>query len=331
MTRRFFDWHPKMNVLARKSDMDVKTYADEWSTPLPKSTRKTGFVEIDNVAEYVLSNKESKWGIDDAPVKAPWKITWAEFLIPDICDEFECATVFDQLVGDHYIGAYILCQDVEKEDRRQVLEEDFGAGLAGFTDENLMFDPGDYLDYAERTGRGAFMRGLAQKYECYTTQSLFIFLANRRNYELIGKMALYLDERGYVIDESSFLASEQGVDIAYTMTTPILMALALLNCKNVETKDCPNSQTQIKKFRKHGSPVITRKTLVIHPGGTKSKSDGADTDQKRSWHMCRGHFKTFTEDAPLFGRVTGTYWWQPQLRGSKSVGEVHKDYKVEPK
>jgi hypothetical protein len=30
----------------------------------------------------------------------------------------------------------------------------------------------------------------------------------------------------------------------------------------------------------------------------------------------------------LFGRVTGTWWWGPQARGSKAQGIVEKDYRV---
>jgi hypothetical protein len=45
-------------------------------------------------------------------------------------------------------------------------------------------------------------------------------------------------------------------------------------------------------------------------------------------HICRGHFKTFTEDAPLFGKRVGTYWWASQVRGKAEEGVVEKDYRV---
>ena len=45
-------------------------------------------------------------------------------------------------------------------------------------------------------------------------------------------------------------------------------------------------------------------------------------------HLCRGHFKTFSEEAPLFGKFTGTYWWEPQLRGDASRGRLDKEYRV---
>lgn len=47
-------------------------------------------------------------------------------------------------------------------------------------------------------------------------------------------------------------------------------------------------------------------------------------------HMMRGHFKTYTPEAPLFGKRVGTWWWQPGLRGNVEKGIVLKDYAVEP-
>jgi hypothetical protein len=47
-----------------------------------------------------------------------------------------------------------------------------------------------------------------------------------------------------------------------------------------------------------------------------------------SSHSVRGHFATYTEDKPLFGRCVGTYWKKPHVRGDKSVGEVKKIYNI---
>ena len=38
--------------------------------------------------------------------------------------------------------------------------------------------------------------------------------------------------------------------------------------------------------------------------------------------------KTYTEEKPLFGRITGQYYWHPHMRGNKENGEVVKDYKL---
>lgn len=46
-------------------------------------------------------------------------------------------------------------------------------------------------------------------------------------------------------------------------------------------------------------------------------------------HLCRGHFKEYTEQNPLFGRHVGRYWWQPCVRGKKEKGIIAKDYIVD--
>lgn len=44
--------------------------------------------------------------------------------------------------------------------------------------------------------------------------------------------------------------------------------------------------------------------------------------------FCRGHFSTYTEDRPLFGKVSGTFWVPSHVRGSAKQGVVVSDYNV---
>ena len=45
-------------------------------------------------------------------------------------------------------------------------------------------------------------------------------------------------------------------------------------------------------------------------------------------HLCRGHFKEYTNENPLFGKHVGRFWWQPMVRGDKKRGVLNKDYDV---
>jgi hypothetical protein len=45
-------------------------------------------------------------------------------------------------------------------------------------------------------------------------------------------------------------------------------------------------------------------------------------------NMCRGHFKTYVSEGPLFGKYTGTYWRDQFMRGDSRSGVVLKDYKI---
>jgi hypothetical protein len=45
-------------------------------------------------------------------------------------------------------------------------------------------------------------------------------------------------------------------------------------------------------------------------------------------HLCRGHFATYSPEAPLFGKYVGRFWIPPHARGDRSRGMIEKDYKI---
>jgi hypothetical protein len=105
--------------------------------------------------------------------------------------------------------------------------------------------------------------------------------------------------------------------------------LLLLNCKNISTIDNPPPEKLNKKRAKTGKcPLFTYKTLVIKPTGKKQETQAAQGLWENRVHLCRGHFKSYSDDKPLFGRYTGRYWWQPAVRGNKQKGIIMKDYEV---
>ncbi len=111
-----------------------------------------------------------------------------------------------------------------------------------------------------------------------------------------------------------------------------LQVMALLNCKNVEREEhVPPEKLSRKHERRFGKPLTRYYTLNL-PGvsDTRRADDTPGTGPKgvTALHLCRGHFKTYTDKKPLFGKRTGTYWWPQTVRGSKKRGEVIKDYAV---
>jgi len=60
------------------------------------------------------------------------------------------------------------------------------------------------------------------------------------------------------------------------------------------------------------------------------KRDGSDSsgDLLRALYICRGHFKKYDENHPLFGKITGTFWWSAHVRGNAAFGFVEKEYAV---
>jgi hypothetical protein len=108
----------------------------------------------------------------------------------------------------------------------------------------------------------------------------------------------------------------------------------LINARNIVTKTVvPPAALNKKRVKHHHEPYDKYYILEIANGIVRNKNQGEvpwgyRPPTERALHLCRGHFKTYTEDAKLFGRYTGTFWWQPSIRGNEKNGVVRKDYAV---
>lgn len=113
----------------------------------------------------------------------------------------------------------------------------------------------------------------------------------------------------------------------------VLYALGLLNCKNITTIERGGQPEGIKRSR-HRKWVHRHYILKIHPMRevTKIEYDKRETEESESedlsFHFCRGHFKIYTAEKPLFGKYVGTFWWDAHARGSIKKGIVTKDYNI---
>jgi hypothetical protein len=110
-----------------------------------------------------------------------------------------------------------------------------------------------------------------------------------------------------------------------------LLALSFMHCKNVDIAIVePPAALSKKHARRYGEPLSSYRVLEIEPMRQALHSDGhvSTAGLRQALHICRGHFKTFTDDAPLFGRLTGTYWWDAHVRGAAAFGSISKDYRI---
>lgn len=106
----------------------------------------------------------------------------------------------------------------------------------------------------------------------------------------------------------------------------------LLNAKNIlfEPIDAPEKLN--KKRSKNGKlPIYSYKILKVDLKIFQKNNNNhkGETVGSNRVHLCRGHFKFYTKDAPLFGKYTGLYWWEPHIRGQNKKGMITKDYVVE--
>lgn len=108
-----------------------------------------------------------------------------------------------------------------------------------------------------------------------------------------------------------------------------LKTCALLNCRNIRTeKIVHNKQLQRARIKRGMLPLISYYVLQIKQTG-QSKGSKKDLWTNRI-HLCRGHFKKYTEENPLFGKYTGLWWWEPSVRGRNKRGVVVKNYQLGP-
>ena len=105
--------------------------------------------------------------------------------------------------------------------------------------------------------------------------------------------------------------------------------LMLLNCKNVITETVHKKKKGKRKSIPKGE---TYKVLKFKVKKTSKHYEYEEEDELKETimplHICKGHFKIYTEESPLFGRYVGRWWWTSQVRGDPEKGILIKDYQA---
>jgi len=161
-------------------------------------------------------------------------------------------------------------------------------------------------------------------------------------------LTLYLNRDGSpVLDKKELLVGVTGEDIEdrdvdvtlLAHILPVLFAITLIHCKNVSmepvTTPLPlamkrsKRRKQIEERKKY--PAFERHIVVIRDKRGQVISTTLERQQPGSkrLHWVRGHFSTYTETAPLFGRIVGRFWIPAHLSGLASEGVVDSDYRLE--
>ncbi len=106
------------------------------------------------------------------------------------------------------------------------------------------------------------------------------------------------------------------------------LGLSFMHCKNVTVNEHADRRSP-RWHEQHGIPICKFKTLDINPMREVLRRDGKSDEVglQRALHICRGHFATYTEEHPLFGKYVGTFFRPAHVRGQSEAGVVVKDYK----
>lgn len=113
--------------------------------------------------------------------------------------------------------------------------------------------------------------------------------------------------------------------------TIALWTITFMHTKNVIQEEVPPIAKLSKKHEvRYGEPLVTYRIIKIKPMGGKRTTgeDRGGSHRQHSAHIRRGHFKTYTEDAPLLGRAVGTFWWEQGMYGSEKQGKVTHGYEI---
>lgn len=105
------------------------------------------------------------------------------------------------------------------------------------------------------------------------------------------------------------------------------------NCRNVDRVEILPSRQQRRSAERRGEPWRSHYVLEINPNRSQKvypEQAGIGSPPAKRLHICRGHFATYSEDRPLFGKYSGRFWVPAHVRGNADVGEIDKDYRILP-
>lgn len=123
--------------------------------------------------------------------------------------------------------------------------------------------------------------------------------------------------------EIAFSEAGSEFELSRAIALRALFSLALVNCKNVSLRERKYSVA-----RGEGPSGGSFHELLIGTPQTSSSGKPGSEEADNRAHLARGHFKTFTPEAPLMGRHVGTYWWGWQVRGDVEKGSMTKTYRL---
>jgi hypothetical protein len=277
-------------------------------------------VNIQNCADYFYENCKD-WPDNNNVihvenrfpcVSPPWPITWYEW---DMKKPGNTSTVLGCLLAgrniDPEVSAEIALESFIADTKKKLIDS---GRIEGEHKEAL---------YVPSTPVKWFCGG-----SCY--------MGSKSNYppgSIVPQIVGYCCDRNGQMPEGGYVVFDTYQllwDLLYL--GPIWMATTFLHCKNTEVIDSPPHPERLQKARiKRGKePLFQYKTLNV--GFAKKIIETTRQNKEpvfhKALHICRGHFKDFSNGRGLFGKYKGLYWWDMHARGSEKEGIIFKDYKV---
>ncbi len=261
--------------------------------PIAQRAHQGKLVRADNVAEWFFQDSKDEWLFqsDFGALRLPFDIMWVEWNEPE-----------KMRMDGRWLDSEMKSGGALLEDRT--------------TPETLA--------YCETPGASRVVSVIAA--QVFRDTGEILWYPNRG--------LLFTDDNGKYIEVRSMANAERKSPIdlnsIWLAVKPAFLAVSLMNCKNVtvDTRRTPVSKVS-KPKRRRPDPRLEYHTIVLperRQAGVRGMADAAGS--VRPFHQVRGHFATYTAEAPLFGKHTGTYWKPWHTRGDMSAGEIRSDYEV---
>lgn len=281
---------------------------------------ETTKIRLDNVRNYSLNKKDSAIDLQDdipnwAPPLANLFFEWNEPLTGDSWMQCGCHVSATDFSEHKDVRESLLARMVSSHNR------DAGWGPASESQQRMI----DAVSGA-RWGLSATFWGSSNKSVLIGLDSFYpgrpiryppwalIFVGGDGrclNYYLVGKFGF---------ESRHSLATQLSV---------VGLGISFMHCKNV--RQIEEAEDPGERFRhQYKVPKFRYRTLIIDPMKEVLRTEGGiETNGiKKALHICRGHFATYSEDKPLFGKYAGTFFKPDHVRGKIEHGAVVKDYDV---
>ena len=280
---------------------DVRPETDLMCRVALENLRDVPIIVADNVADYLYAGTDQEY--------------W------DVARDFPgLVPPFDRFYIEYRRPATVRSCDYGVVDARQAEWNALGAFVQG---EQVL---GDWAL------RFTFFVGLSDSSQPVWNPVFYTLRTDPEGNVVIGSKGDWMHVRSYYLYQHDL---DGAIDM-FNRLYPCLLAISFMNCRNVERLPSPPVPDKLRKANLRRNPdyrdPIRYTTLHIKPIQTILETEGqaAKHGLKQALHICRGHFKDYTEHG-LFGsdHQRGRYWWSAHVRGQLTSGAVVKTYEVE--
>lgn len=276
---------------------------------IPELLDNSEIINIQNVADYFfeISNQET-WALEkDFPNLAPpFENFWMEYAPTDFVNG-ELGKIKNN-VPVKKVGILFAVKEISENE--QISNEKWALNIVLFLKDtdNKIFQDITWVIAIDKLGKVTHINGKL---------AFMLFLS--------PALSIHMG-----IDQSNVEEKlEEGRYFMFPSIAPALLAVSFMHCKNV-TVTANNPEKQKGKRLSRNISRIKYHTLQIEPMKKilRDEGDSENSGIKHALHICRGHFKDFSNGNGLFGKHQDMYWWNSQVRGSSKHGIVSKDYNV---